>query len=125
MINDCAMTAIFILGFFVSHYSVCKYQSKAAKKEGIENYTIHVIFPKLEQIQEKKIEEVSQNGLISTFSTGDHTKMMFSRLTMKQVHSHFSENFGPIHRIYFGHDFHELHSDTNEYIQLSRQELEC
>jgi hypothetical protein len=74
----------------------------------------------MEQIKEKKIEEVSQNGLISSFSSGDHIKMMFSRLTMKQVHQHFSENFGPIHRIYFGHDFHELFQDTNSYIQLSR-----
>ena len=44
---------------------------------------------------------------------------------MKQVHQHFSENFGPIHRIYFGHDFHELFNDTQDFIQSSRLELDC
>lgn len=59
MINDLLITLIFIIGFFLSHQSVSQYQSKVAKKEGIENYSIHVIFPQLDQIKDKKVEEKS------------------------------------------------------------------
>ena len=59
MINDLAITLVFIIGFLVSHQAVSQYQSKVAKKEGIENYSVHVVFPQLDQIKEKKVEEKS------------------------------------------------------------------
>jgi len=50
-------------------------------------------------------------------------------MTKRQIHKHFSDNFGPIHRIYFGRDFHELHSDYKSFIQNLREEqaiqLDC
>lgn len=45
-------------------------------------------------------------------------------MTMRDVHKHFSENFGKVHRMYMSNDFKEIYDDMKEYTQICKNEMQ-
>ena len=76
-----------------------------------------VVFPTLDEMTNDKSKPSNLN-----MTHAQLARMALSQLTLRQVHKHFSEKFGDIHRIYVGRDYNQLHKDSVKMLSCIRKE---
>jgi len=79
-----------------------------------------VQLPNHEQLTKDKSRPNAMN-----MTYGELAKQTLNQLTLRQIHKHFMDKFGDIHRIYVGRDFHEMHAHGRKLVTLMRHEYKC
>ena len=120
IINDQLVSLLFVVGCYYAHRVNQGYFQKVQNSEGIQNYSVHVVFPELDEIKERSFTKTE--GVISYHTDKNQSKIAFSLLTMRDIFNHFSSNFGPIHRIYGAHEYAQIHEEMEKYVECSKDE---
>lgn len=107
-INEFVICAVFVIAMFVTYMQVKNYFfNETGAHETVEAHSIMVTLPQVHQLTQDKTKLNAMN-----LTHANLAEQTLHQMTMRDIHQHFSANFGPIHRIYFGRDFNELYQDS-------------
>lgn len=121
MKSDFVISLVLIVCFYFSYKSVEAYfNHEMADLNTVDAHSIHVIFPKVDDLRK---DQEKPNAMNMTYA--QMANLALVQLTMRQVHRHFSEKFGEIHRIYIGRDYHQMHADSVDFLQRMRKEMKA
>ena len=86
--------------------------------ETVEAHSVMIVLPREDQLVKDKTKLNAMNKT--------HTEMAedtLKSMTLRDIHSHFSSNFGDIHRIYVSRDFNNLYRESVKMHGIVRHEL--
>lgn len=117
--NEFLICAVFVIALFVTYLQVKSYFfNDTSAHETVEAHSIMVTLPRIDQLTKDKTKLNAMN-----MTHAQMAEQILSQITMRDIHQHFSSNFGDIHRIYFGRDFNELHQDSVQMVKHIRSEF--
>ena len=126
--SDTIASLILLGAIFYSQVSCnAQYQETIKGTDLVEDHAVHVILPNIQNIDSREDPNYSFLGSSRSQSARSHfeqTKLAIAQLSTRSIHKHFSDNFGPIHRIYFTRDVHEIYNDTIAHLSQVKKEMQ-